>query len=85
MPQKRHYNKELPETNTKKVDKIAEINKLPTKMDQMSAQLKGEVAALQNALTEFTAGEDEMDILRCSCEAGTEGAHRILCKRQPMK
>ena len=57
----------MSETNTKKVDKRAENNILSTKIDQMttrSAQLKGEVATLQNALTELTAAQAEMDKLR---------------------
>merc|ERR1719322_1003145 len=59
--------KELAETNEKKADKTAEITKLTTKIDQMTARsttLKGEVAALQKALTKLAAAQAEMDRMR---------------------
>merc|ERR1719464_543971 len=65
--EKAFCDKELSETNTKKADKTDEIDKLSTQIDQMtthSAHLKGEVSALQNALTELTAAQAEMDKLR---------------------
>merc|ERR1719396_21414 len=46
---------ELAETNEKKADKTAEIEKLSTQIDKMSArssQLKEEIAALEKALSE---------------------------------
>ena len=52
------------ETNVKKADKGAEIDKMLTEIDQMSArsaQLKGEVSALQSALTELTVTQTDMD------------------------
>merc|ERR1712113_111992 len=50
-----------------KDDKTAEIEKLTTKIDQMSARsakLKEEVAALQKALADLTSSQAEMDKLR---------------------
>jgi len=64
---KAYCDKELAETRVKKVDKEAEIAKLSTKIDQMSArsaQLKQEVAALQKALAELAATQAEMNKLR---------------------
>jgi hypothetical protein len=65
--EKAYCDKELSETNEKKDDKDAEIEKLTTSIDQMSAksaQLKEQVAALQNALAEIAASQAEMDKLR---------------------
>ena len=48
-----HWQEELSETNTKKADKTAEMDKLSAKIDQLttrSAQLNGEIASLQNAV-----------------------------------
>jgi len=59
--------KELAETNEKKSDKTAEIEKLTTQIDKMSArsgQLKEETAALQKALAELAASQAAMDKLR---------------------
>jgi len=59
--------KELAESNEKKADKQAEIQKLQTKIDQMTArssQLKSEVAALQKSLAELAASQAQMDKLR---------------------
>merc|ERR1719190_40677 len=64
---KAYCDKELAESHEKKDDKTAEIAKLTTKIDQMSArsaQLKQEVAALQQALAELAASQLEMDKLR---------------------
>merc|ERR1711997_108254 len=54
-------------TRAKKADKTAEIEKLSTKIDQMSARsakLKEEVAALQKALADLMSSQAEMDKLR---------------------
>merc|ERR1719499_2202395 len=59
--------KELAETNEKKTDKTAEIEKLSTQIDKMSArsgQLKEEIAALENALSELAAEQAKMDKIR---------------------
>merc|ERR1719436_1752709 len=64
---KAYCDKELAESHEKKDDKTAEIAKLTTKIDQMSArsaQLKGEVAALQKSLAELAASQAEMDKMR---------------------
>merc|ERR1740129_2414615 len=65
--EKAFCDKELAETTTKKEEKTAEIEKLTTKIDQMSAasaKLKEEVAALQKALADLAASQSEMDKLR---------------------
>jgi chromosome segregation ATPase len=65
--EKAYCDKELKETNAKKDDKDAEIAKLTTSIDQMtakSASLKEHVAQLQNALAEIAASQAEMDKLR---------------------
>merc|ERR1719362_927941 len=54
-------------TNTKKAEKTAEINKLTTRLDQMSAKstkLKGEVATLQSELSKLATSQAQMDKLR---------------------
>merc|ERR550532_2645704 len=59
--------KELAETKEKQEDKNAEISKLSTAIDQMtarSAQLKNEVAELQKALAELQKAQREMTKLR---------------------
>jgi len=64
---KSYCDKELSETNAKKEDKSAEISKLTTKTDQMSARstnLKSEVAGLQEALAKVTGSQAEMDKIR---------------------
>jgi len=64
---KAYCDKELAETSEKEADKSAEIQKLTTKIDQMTARstmLKGEVADLQKALSELAASQAEMDKLR---------------------
>jgi len=65
--EKAFCDKELAETTAKKDEKTAEIEKLTTKIDQMSAasaKLKEEVAALQKALADLAASQLEMDKLR---------------------
>merc|ERR1719270_1379798 len=57
----------MKETNTKKAEKTAEIKKLTTRIDQMSAKstkLKGEVATLQGELSKLAQSQAEMDKLR---------------------
>merc|ERR1711972_664002 len=64
---KAYCDKELAESKEKKNDKEAEISKLTTKLDQMSArsaQLKEEVAALQKSLAKLAAMQAEMDKMR---------------------
>jgi len=65
--EKAFCDKELSESTAKKDEKTAEIEKLTTKIDQMSAasaKLKEEVAALQKALADLAAAQLEMDKLR---------------------
>merc|ERR1719192_1960011 len=65
--EKAYCDKELAETNAKKDAKTAEIKKLSTKIDQMtsrSAQLKGEVAALEKGLSALAKAQAEMDKIR---------------------
>merc|ERR1719203_1135267 len=59
--------KELSETNVKRADKTAEIEKLSVAIDKAnarSAQLKEEVARLQKELADLAASQAEMDKLR---------------------
>jgi len=59
--------KELAETNQKKDDKTAEIEKLSTKIDSMAAkssQLKEEIAQLQEGLAKLAKNQVEMDKMR---------------------
>jgi hypothetical protein len=70
--EKAYCDKELGETNQKKDDKTAEIEKLTAKIDSMSSQskqLKGEIATLQKELGELTASQAEMDKLRAEEKA----------------
>merc|ERR1719297_797614 len=65
--EKAYCDNELAETRAKKDDKTAEIEKLSTKIDDMSARsakLKEEVAALQKALADLMSAQAEMDKLR---------------------
>merc|ERR1719382_2041989 len=58
---------EVAESDVKHADKTAEIAKLTSAIDSMSArsaQLKEEVAALQKALADLAASQAEMDKLR---------------------
>merc|ERR1719188_1314092 len=64
---KAYCDKEISETKVKQADKNAEINKLTTKIDGMAArtaQLKEEVAAVEKALAELAAAQNEMNKLR---------------------
>merc|ERR1719277_1631505 len=64
---KAYCDKELSETSAKKVEKSNEIAKLSTRIDRMvarSAQLKEEVAAIQNQLAELAKSQASMDKLR---------------------
>jgi len=75
---KAYCDKELSENEAKEADKIAEIEKLTTKMDQWSsrsAQLKEEVAALQGELAELAKSQAEMDKIR-SDEKGVYDANK---------
>lgn len=65
--QKAFCDKELAESNEKKSDKTTDLEKLSTHIDSMSAksaQLKEEVAMLQNGLSELSKSQAEMDKLR---------------------
>merc|ERR1740123_1805034 len=64
---KAYCDKEIGETNVKKADKTAEIEKLTIAIDKASArsaQLKEEVARLQKELADLAASQAEMDKLR---------------------
>merc|ERR1712045_1008966 len=64
---KAYCDKELKETNAKKVEKTAEIDLLTTRLDRMSAKsakLKEEVAALQSELSKLATAQAQMDKLR---------------------
>merc|ERR1719271_1534779 len=64
---KEYCDKELSESNAAKADHEADIEKLTTKLDQMSsasAELKEEVAALQKELAQLAASQAEMDKMR---------------------
>merc|ERR1719235_1206089 len=64
--------KEMAESNEKAADKQATVDKLTTKIDQMSArsaQLKKEVAAAQKALSKLASTQAEMDKLRAEEKA----------------
>jgi len=70
--EKAYCDKELGETNMKKDDKTAEIEKLTAKIDSMaseSKQLKGEIATLQTELGQLTSSQAEMDKLRAEEKA----------------
>merc|ERR1719384_788101 len=65
--EKAYCDKELKETNLKKAEKTAEIEKLSTRIDQAiakSAKLKEEVATLENELSKLAKSQAEMDKLR---------------------
>merc|ERR1719221_879721 len=64
---KAYCDKELAYADEKKANRIAEIEKLTTSIDQMSArsaQLKEEVAALEKSLADIAASQAAMDKLR---------------------
>jgi len=59
--------KEMAETKEKREDKMAEVEKISTKVEQQEAQstkLKEEVATLQKELAELLATQTKMDALR---------------------
>jgi hypothetical protein len=65
--EKAYCDKELAESKAKKEDKEAEIEKLTTSIDQMSAKsatLKEQVAALQKGLAELASSQAAMDTMR---------------------
>merc|ERR550537_1120722 len=65
--EKAYCDKEMSETETKKADKEAAIEKLSTQIDSMSAKsakLKEEVATLQKELAALAKAQAEMDKLR---------------------
>merc|ERR1719399_511390 len=70
--EKAFCDKELAETNLKKDDKTAEIEKLTAKIEQNTAksgQLKEEVADLEAQLSELTKTQAEMDKIRAEEKA----------------
>merc|ERR1719407_449009 len=70
--EKAFCDKELAETEAKKADKEAAIEKLSTQVDSMSAKsakLKEEVATLQKELSEIAKAQAEMDKLRAEEKA----------------
>jgi chromosome segregation ATPase len=65
--EKAFCDKELSETNAKKDDKTAEIEKLTAKINKMSSKstiLKAEIATLQEQLGALTKSQAEMDSIR---------------------
>merc|ERR1712127_69665 len=72
---KAYCDKELAETNTKKDDKTAEIEKLSAKIEQQtahSAKLKEEVATLESELAALVREQAEMDKIRAEEKAQWE-------------
>jgi len=70
--EKAFCDKELAETNLKKDDKSADIEKLSAKIEQQKSQsvkLKGDVATLQAELAELTSSQAEMDKIRAEEKA----------------
>merc|ERR1719446_301653 len=70
--EKAYCDKEMAETETKKADKEAAIEKLSTSIDSMtakSAKLKEEVATLQKELAALAKAQAEMDKLRAEEKA----------------
>merc|ERR1719326_487543 len=64
---KAYWDEELSESQAKKVEKTALVDKLSTQIDQQSAksaQLKEQVAALEKGLAEIAAAQAAMDKLR---------------------
>jgi len=64
---KAYCDKELAESNEKKSDKSGEISKLTNRINRMSAksaQLKEQVAALQNELSNLAKSQARMDTIR---------------------
>merc|ERR1719401_1979250 len=89
---KAYCDKELSENEEKEADKIAEIEKLTTKIDAWtarSAQLKDEVAQLESALASLAKSQATMDKIRedekevytksrAEMELGLEGVQKAL-------
>merc|ERR1719199_816216 len=70
--EKAYCDKEMAETETKKAEKEAAIEKLSTQIDSQtarSAKLKEEVATLQKELSALTASQAEMDKVRAEEKA----------------
>merc|ERR1719473_2167943 len=70
--EKAYCDKEMAETESKKADKEAAIEKLSTQIDTMtakSAKLKEEVATLQKELSQIAKAQAEMDKLRAEEKA----------------
>merc|ERR1719390_229950 len=70
--EKAYCDKEMAETEAKKADKEAAIEKLSTQIDSMtarSAKLKEEVATLQAELSALAKAQAEMDKLRAEQKA----------------
>merc|ERR1719253_1395064 len=70
--EKAYCDKEMAETETKKADKEAAIEKLSTQIDSMtakSAKLKEEVATLNKELAALAKAQAEMDKLRAEQKA----------------
>merc|ERR1719478_1689028 len=70
--EKAYCDKEMAETEQKKADKEADIEKLSTQIDSMtakSAKLKEEVATLQKELSALAKAQAEMDKLRAEEKA----------------
>merc|ERR1719281_2369527 len=64
---KAYCDKELSYADEKKADRVAEIEKLTTSIDEMSArsaQLKDEVATLEKELRDIASSQAEMDKIR---------------------
>jgi len=72
---KAYCDKELAETNQKKDDKTAEIEKLSAKIEQQAAQaakLKGEIATLESELAALIRAQATMDKIRAEEKAAWE-------------
>jgi len=72
---KAYCDKELAETNQKKSDKTAEIEKLTAKIEQQTAhskKLQGEVATLESELANLVREQAEMDKIRAEEKAAWE-------------
>merc|ERR1712166_1285392 len=72
---KAYCDKELAETNQKKDDKTAEIEKFSAKIEQQAAQaakLKGEIATLESELAALIRAQATMDKIRAEEKAAWE-------------
>merc|ERR1712194_603087 len=81
--EKAYCDKELKESNEKKADKTAEIEKQATRIDQAaakSAKLKADVATLENELSKLAKSQAEMDKLRGEEKAAFEESKAVLEK-----